>query len=95
MQIRSFEDLLQAIRARILPHLRTLFDDDWHKVQLVLSDVNLSGAPNVPQIVAHEEMDPANVLGFAADEMAERTRYWITPDREMTPDAFRKIYSEL
>ena len=93
MAIRTYDDLLNTIRARILPHLRVLFDDDWRKVQLVFSDIRAGGDPNQPQIVGHEKLQASSVLGFEAEDLGARTRYWITPDRDLTPEAFRKVYS--
>jgi len=94
MHIRSYDDLLQAIRSRILPHLRALFVNDWRKVQLIFRDVLSDGQPNIPQVIGHEDLNATTVLGFELDEFHEQTRFWVTPDRDLTPEAFRKIYSE-
>ena len=94
MQIRCYDDLLHAIRARILPHLRALFDNNWRKIQLVFRDVLKDGRPNTPQVIAHEAQDCASVLGFDEDGLDGQVRYWVTADRDLSPDAFRKVYTE-
>jgi hypothetical protein len=94
MDIRSYQDLLRTIRARILPHLRALFEDDWRRIQLVFRDVSGDGTPNGPQVVSHEELTGSRVLGFDLKDAEPRTRFWLTPERDLTPAAFRKVYSD-
>jgi hypothetical protein len=91
MQIRTYADLLHAVRSRMLPHLKALFDNDWRKVQLVFRDVLDDGHPNRPQVIGHESLDDS--LGIEHQDAASRARYWISTDQDLSPDAFRKIYS--
>ena len=95
VHIQTYQALLHSIRSRILPQLQQLFDGDWRKIQLIFKDVLADGRPNVPQVIAHENLYSAKVLGFDHAEMEEQLRFWIPPDQELTPDAFRKVYSDL
>ena len=91
MHMQAYDDLLAVLRGRIVPQLHDLFDGDWRRVQLVFQDVLAGGQPNMPQIVAHREIDGAELFG-SADAGTAATRFWLSEEREMSPDAFRKIY---
>jgi hypothetical protein len=94
MSIRTYDDLLHAIRSRVLPHLKSVFEDDWRQIQLIFKDLLSDGKPNEPQVIGHEDLRSETVLGLSLNEADLRTRFWVTTDRELTPDAFRKVYSE-
>lgn len=94
MDIQSYQELMTVVRTRVLPHLRTLFNSDWRKVQLIFKDVLKDGQPNSPQVVSHEELCVESEFGVELDRDFPRVRYWMTPERDLTPDAFRKVYCD-
>jgi hypothetical protein len=91
MHVQRYDDLLAVLRGRIVPQLCDLFDGDWRRVQLVFQDVLAGDQPNAPQIVAHRAVDGAELFG-SAESGASATHFWLSEERELSPDAFRKIY---
>lgn len=47
----------------------------------------------MPIMVSHEELCGKNVFGCGLEQDTPRVRFWTTPERDLTPDAFRKVYS--
>lgn len=95
MQVSSFEELREVLLHQIIPLLQEYFYEDWHRIQLVFRDVGPGGEKLEPQIICHESMNEASVLGFDHDDFSDRLEYWVAKPDEITPEAVRKIYEEV
>jgi 5-methylcytosine-specific restriction protein B len=95
MQVQSYEELVDVIHTRVIPRLKKIFNNDWHKIQLIFRDIREDGKPNLPQLVSHEAVCMKSEFGFQLDEETPRCRFWVTPERDLNPEAFRKVYSDL
>ena len=92
MEVRNFHDLKMVILNKFVPLLQEYFYGDWHKMQLVFCDVNAIGKPLEPQIIVHETLESAQILGFEHDDFEDLIDYRVANSDEITPDAIRKIY---
>jgi 5-methylcytosine-specific restriction protein B len=95
MQIQSYEELIDVVQTRIIPRLKKVFDNDWRRIQIVFKDLRENGQPNLPQLISHEELCMESEFGFELDQETLRYRYWVTPERDLNPEVFRKVYRDI
>ena len=79
---------------QVIPLLQEYFYDDWRRIQLVLRDVGPEGEKLDDQLICHDRVSEVEVLGIDHEDYEDSVDYWVAPEREVTPDAIRKIYEE-
>lgn len=92
INIRNFSGLQDVLLNQIIPLLQEYFYEDWHRIQLVFSDVGPAGEKIEPQIICHETLNEQEVLGFDHDDYEDSLEYRVATREELTPDAVRKVY---
>jgi hypothetical protein len=95
MPVANFEELREVLLHQVIPLLQEYFYEDWHRIQLVFRDVGPGGEKREPQIICHEGLSEASVLGFDHDDFSDRVEYWVAKPDEITPEAVRKVYEEV
>jgi 5-methylcytosine-specific restriction protein B len=90
MAVRTFDDLRRVLSQEILPLLQDAFYDDWGRIRLVLADTS---ADAEFQIVRARAADTDELFaGADAAEVGEAELFEVVSEREITPDAVRKVY---
>lgn len=74
---KSFIDVRDALRFKVIPLLQEYFHDDWSKIQLVF-DGKRSASGH--QIVTADEVSPEKLFGTNVDGLEPRKRYTVQPD---------------
>jgi len=92
IEVKTLDGLRRVMAQQVIPLLQEYFYEDWHRIQLVLRDVNPDGEKNAPQLVCHEKVSELEVLGYDHDDYDDSYEYRVTAELEMQPEAFRKIY---
>ena len=88
--VRTFGDLRRVLAQEILPLLQDAFYDDWGRIRLVLADTSADAEFQIVRTRAAEADEL--FAGVDAAEVGEAETFEIAPEREITPDAVRKIY---
>ncbi len=89
--VETFDDLVDALKMKVIPLLQEYFYEEWHRIQLVFKDVVSSdGKAHDHQIICHEPLNEEDVLGFNHDDYEDDCRYWV--NESFTPEAIRKVY---
>lgn len=91
-KVKDFSSLRKVIVNQFIPLLQEYFYDDWHRIQLVLGDVGPGQSKIEPQIIKHQSLKCASVLGFEHDEFDEKYDYVVSTEADITPESIRKIY---
>jgi hypothetical protein len=90
-EVRTFDQLAEVMRERIIPLLQEYFYGDWEKLQLIFRDITgPDRKANVPQIIEHDTRSPKQVFGVDHEDLETRRFYAIT--EVITPEAIRKVY---
>ena len=91
-RVKDFRGLRDVLLNQMIPLLQEYFYNDWHRIQLVLRDVDQSNEPVEPQIIEHTCISGAEVLGFEHDDFEDLIDYRVAEPASITPEAIRKIY---
>ncbi|MEX2365408.1 MAG: hypothetical protein WD601_02300, partial [Pseudohongiellaceae bacterium] len=70
------------------------FYNDWHRIQLVLGDIDAGNTAVEPQIIVHQQVSAVDALGFEHEGFDETFDYRVADADQITPDAIRKIYED-
>ena len=92
INIRDFSGLKDVLLNQIIPLLQEYFYEDWHRIQLVFSDVGPAGEKLEPQIICHETLNEQEVLGFDHEDYEDLIEYWVSAREDIIPDSVRKVY---
>lgn len=90
--VKDFRSLRDVFLHQFIPLLQEYFYNDWHRIQLVFRDVEQDNQPVEPQIIEHEVLKTAEVLGFDHDDFEDLVDYRVAAPENITPEAIRKIY---
>lgn len=94
IKVRDFTELKNVLLFRVIPLLQEYFYDDWHRIQLIFRDVGANGERLEPQIIRHVEIKEEEILGFDHADFEDLIEYNVASEKEITPDAIRKVYEE-
>ncbi|WP_041522644.1 McrB family protein [Gilvimarinus agarilyticus] len=94
-KVNDFRSLRDVMLNQFIPLLQEYFYNDWHRIQLVLRDVDQGNEPVEPQIIEHTIISGAEVLGFEHDDFEDLIDYRVAEPASITPEAIRKIYESL
>jgi 5-methylcytosine-specific restriction protein B len=91
IHVKSFEQLVEVLKNKIIPLLQEYFYEDWHRIQLVFKDIiNSDGQAHEHQIICHKSFNEVNILGFDHEDYDDDKRYWA--NKTITPESIRKVY---
>lgn len=94
--VKTFEQLEQVFRNKILPLLQEYFYNDWQKIQMILADLTEEKASDGENkshehaIVQHEIYDPKDIFGYKTGLYDSCRMYNIA--EEFSVVSFQKIY---
>ncbi|WP_394526921.1 McrB family protein [Lacrimispora sp. JR3] len=71
MKVETGRQIISVITKKIIPLLEEHFFDDLQKIQLVLNDIDDTGALVKDAIYVHEELDPDKLLNFVGEYVIE------------------------
>lgn len=94
-KVKDFDSLRSVLLNQFIPLLQEHFYDDWERIQMILGDVGPGGRPLEPQIISHRTLSASDVFGFEPDGFESIKDYQISSQKEITPDAIRKIYESV
>lgn len=87
----SLENLAHIFKNAILPLLQEYFYEDYHKIRLVLGDLNKAYNE---QFIHAKQIDVTDLFGSASEmDLDDEVSYAINENAFKNPEAFRKIYS--
>ena len=86
--IKSFRDLEDRLRFKVIPLLQEYFFDDWSKIRLILKDGPKKEADK--HIVRQSEVDSAQLFDDDPEMGDSRAFYFIAP--KLTVDMVKAIY---
>ena len=87
-RVATLEDLKTAFRRQVIPLLQEYFFDDWSRIELVLATRG-----EASDFLRQDTLQASELFGSQADlGVAERTRYFVTPDETWTSETFRALY---
>ena len=86
--LRSFEDLTQRLRQRIIPLLQEYFHEDWQKVRMIFKD-GAKKAPNL-HIIGKVTTPAAKLFGTEEGEFESREQYAVA--EQLTLEMVKAIY---
>ena len=86
--IKSFRDLEDRLRFKVIPLLQEYFFDDWSKIRLIFKDGAKKEANK--HIVCQAEMDSAQLFDDDLEMGDTRASYYIAP--KLTVDMVKAIY---
>ncbi len=89
MKIRDFASLQRVLAREIVPLLQEYFYEDWDRIRLVLAD---RVARADIQIIRRRPISTRALFGAASEELGDSQEWFVVPERDITPDAVRKIY---
>ena len=86
--LKSFDDLTQRLRERVIPLLQEYFHEDWEKVRMVFKD----GAKKAPElhIIRKVPTPAAKLFGASEGEVESRERYVVA--EQLTLEMVKAIY---
>lgn len=67
IKVNNANDIIEAISKKIIPLLEEYFFEDLQKVQIVLNDLDDTGALVSNAIYLHEELEPEKLLTYVGD----------------------------
>lgn len=97
IDVKTFEQLEQVFRNKILPLLQEYFYNDWQKIQMILADLveeKASDGENKSHeqaIIEHEIYKPKDIFGYKTGLYDSCRIYHIA--EEFSTASFQKIYS--
>ncbi|WP_252249199.1 AAA family ATPase [Clostridium sp. VAP23] len=91
MRVNNEIEIKNVIQKKIVPLLEEYFFDDLQKVQMVLNDIDDTGALVANHIYTHQELDPDKLLNYTGDYTIETKKIY-SIDNSFGKDAIKKIY---
>jgi len=91
MKVETWTDIKDVIQKKIIPLLEEYFFDDLQKIQVVLNDIDDTGALVSEHIYTHEELEVDNLLTYVGEYVIESKRVYAA-NRNFTKNAIVKIY---
>lgn len=91
MRVNNEMDVKNVIQKKIIPLLEEYFFDDLQKIQMVLNDIDDTGALVTNHIYAHQELDPDQLLNYIGDYAIEIKKIY-SINNSFGKDAIKKIY---
>lgn len=89
MKVKSIEALRKVLVRELIPQLQEYFYNDWSRIQMVLGDHRAS---KELRIVRKREHSAVELFGETDEEFSDAVAYAVADERDITPDAIRKIY---
>ncbi|GHB54956.1 McrB family protein [Persicitalea jodogahamensis] len=96
--LKTYEDLCEAFRGKIIPLLREYFYDDWEKIRLVLGDNERQGKDYDEQLVRRMVLNERELFGEEVLIQPDAYTYEINPALaggafdQLPKEAFIRIY---
>ncbi|WP_372365074.1 AAA family ATPase [Candidatus Uabimicrobium sp. HlEnr_7] len=97
VDVKTFEQLEQVFRNKVLPLLQEYFYNDWQKIQMILADLveeKASDGENKSHeqaIIEHEIYKPKDIFGYKTGVYESCRIYHIA--EELSVASFQKIYN--
>ena len=91
MKVSNWEDIKMILSKKIIPLLEEYFFDDLQKIQMVLNDIDDTGALISNAIYCHEELEPDKLLTYIGEYAIETKKvYYVNKNFEKA--SIVKIY---
>lgn len=90
--VRSLSDTIDVIREKIIPLLEEYFYDDPQKIQLVLNDLDETGALHAHPIYCHRTLEADTLIRYNDEyNLEDKKQYFVS--NNITLDSIVKIYN--